>query len=315
MLRQYLGQGCRLGKVRKRRLNAWLRNNRSHRKPALQNEIAHKGLSLRARLAKTVTDHKDTSVTFKRIAFLASPSPAAQEALALLTALHGQVSLDAADVVVALGGDGFMLQSLHETQSTGLPVYGMNCGTIGFLMNTYSTDDLPARLSAAEEAAINPLEMRAVCMDGSITHALAINEVSLLRAGPQAAKLRISVDGKERLSELVCDGVLLATPAGSTAYNYSAHGPILPIGSDVLALTPMAAFRPRRWRGALLPKSVVVRFDVLEPEKRPVRADADSRPVPDVISVEVWSQPNVCHRILFDPGHGLEERLIVEQFA
>ncbi len=268
-----------------------------------------------ARLAKTVTKQKDRDVPFKRIAFKASPAPAAQEALAVLTALHGQVDVGVADVVVALGGDGFMLQSLHEIEGMDVPVYGMNCGTIGFLMNTFAIDDLPARLAAAEEAMINPLAMRAVCMDGSVTHALAINEVSLLRAGPQAAKLRISVDGKERLSELVCDGVLLATPAGSTAYNYSAHGPILPIGSDVLALTPMAAFRPRRWRGALLPKSVVVRFDVLDPEKRPVRADADSRPVPDVVSVEVWSEPKVQHRILFDPGHGLEERLIVEQFA
>ena len=252
---------------------------------------------------------------FNRIAFKASPAPAAQAALAALTALHGQVALDVADVVVALGGDGFMLQTLHEVEAMDMPVYGMNCGTIGFLMNTFGIDDLAERLAAAEPAMINPLAMRAVCMDGSVVHALAINEVSLLRAGPQAAKLRIFVDGKERLSELVCDGVLLATPAGSTAYNYSAHGPILPIGSDVLALTPMAAFRPRRWRGALLPKSVVVRFDVLNPEKRPVRADADSRPVPDVVSVEVWSEPKVQHRILFDPGHGLVERLIVEQFA
>ena len=252
---------------------------------------------------------------FKRIAFKASPAPAAQQALAALTALHGQADMAEADVVVALGGDGFMLQSLHDTEGRNVPVYGMNCGTIGFLMNTFALDDLPARLAAAEEAMINPLAMRAVCRDGSVTNALAINEVSLLRAGPQAAKLRIFVDGKERLSELVCDGVLLATPAGSTAYNYSAHGPILPIWSDVLALTPMAAFRPRRWRGALLPKSVVVRFDVLDPEKRPVRADADSRPVPGVVSVEVWSEPKVQHRILFDPGHGLEERLIVEQFA
>lgn len=252
---------------------------------------------------------------YDQIAFVASAAPAAQEALAALTALYGQTELDRADVVVALGGDGFMLNILHETKDLGLPVYGMNCGTIGFLMNTYATENLPARLSAAEEAKINPLVMRAERMDGSVTEALAINEVSLLRAGPQAAKLRISVDGKERLAELVCDGALLATPAGSTAYNYSAHGPILPIGSDVLALTPMAAFRPRRWRGALLPKSVVVRFDVLEPEKRPVRADADSRPVTDVISVEIRSEPKIVHRILFDPGHGLEERLIVEQFA
>ncbi len=252
---------------------------------------------------------------FHRIAFLASTAPAAREALALLTGLHGQFSTDEADVVVALGGDGFMLQTLHEMQGRGVPVYGMNCGTIGFLMNTYATEDLPARLDAAEEAVINPLAMRAERADGSVTEALAINEVSLLRAGPQAARLRICVDGKERLSELVCDGALVATPAGSTAYNYSAHGPILPIGSDVLALTPMAAFRPRRWRGALLPKAAVVRFDVLDPEKRPVRADADSRPVTDVIAVEVRSEPAVRHRILFDPGHGLEERLIVEQFV
>ncbi len=254
-------------------------------------------------------------MAFTHIAFLASPAPAAQQALGALTALHGQCPPYAADVIVALGGDGFMLQTLHETQGLGLPVYGMNCGTVGFLMNEYSEEALAERLSAAEEAVINPLAMRAVSASGEITHALAINEVSLLRAGPQAAKLRISVDGKERMAELVCDGALLATPAGSTAYNYSAHGPILPIGSDVLALTAMSAFRPRRWRGALLPKSAVVRFDVLEPEKRPVRADADSRPVPDVISVEIRSEPGVRHRILFDPGHGLEERLIVEQFA
>lgn len=254
-------------------------------------------------------------MSFTRIAFRASTAPAAQEALAVLTARHGQASLGQADVVVALGGDGFMLQTLHETQSAGLPVYGMNCGTIGFLMNTYSAEDLPQRLAAAEEAVINPLWMRAVGADGRVTEALAINEVSLLRAGPQAAKLRISVDGRERMPELVCDGALVSTPAGSTAYNYSAHGPILPIGSDVLALTAMASFRPRRWRGALLPKAAVVRFDVLEADKRPVRADADSRPVPDVIQVEVRSEPSIAHRILFDPGHGLEERLIVEQFA
>ncbi len=254
-------------------------------------------------------------MSLHRIAFLASPVIAAQEALADLTKRYQQVDLDKADVIVALGGDGFMLQTLHDTQHLNLPVYGMNCGTVGFLMNTFDLDDLPARLAAAEEAAINPLIMRAVTVDGTEQHALAINEVSLLRAGPQAAKLKISVDGKVRLDELVCDGALIATPAGSTAYNYSAHGPILPIGSDVLALTPMAAFRPRRWRGALLPKTAVVRFDVLEPEKRPVRADADSRAVTNVVMVEVRSDPTIAHRILFDPGHGLEERLIVEQFA
>ena len=254
-------------------------------------------------------------MSLHRIAFLASPVISAQEALADLTKRYQQVDLDKADVIVALGGDGFMLQTLHDTQHLNLPVYGMNCGTVGFLMNTFDLDDLPARLAAAEEAAINPLIMRAVTVDGTEQHALAINEVSLLRAGPQAAKLKISVDGKVRLDELVCDGALIATPAGSTAYNYSAHGPILPIGSDVLALTPMAAFRPRRWRGALLPKTAVVRFDVLEPEKRPVRADADSRAVTNVVMVEVRSDPTIAHRILFDPGHGLEERLIVEQFA
>ena len=254
-------------------------------------------------------------MTTHRIAFMASTSPAAQDALVQLTALFGQTPVEAAQVIVALGGDGFMLQTLHDSRALNLPVYGMNCGTIGFLMNTFSADDLPDRLALAEEAVINPLSMRAVSLDGTVTEALAINEVSLLRMGPQASKLRILVDGKVRMPELVCDGALLATPAGSTAYNYSAHGPILPIGSDVLALTAMAAFRPRRWRGALLPKAAVVRFEVLEPEKRPVRADADSRPVPDVISVEIRSEPAVRHRILFDPGHGLEERLIVEQFV
>ena len=216
---------------------------------------------------------------------------------------------------VALGGDGFMLQTLHDDHSAGLPVYGMNCGTVGFLMNTFSLDALPERLALAEEAVLNPLAMTATSTDGRVTQALAINEVSLLRMGPQAAKLRILVDGKERMPELVCDGCLLSTPAGSTAYNYSAHGPILPIGADVLALTAVAAFRPRRWRGALLPKGAVVRFEVLDPLKRPVRADADTRPVTDVLSVEIRSEPTVRHRILFDPGHGLEERLIVEQFA
>lgn len=249
------------------------------------------------------------------IAFRASTAPAAQAALATLQAMHGQTDLTKATVVVALGGDGFMLQTLHETQSTGLPVYGMNCGTVGFLMNAFEVEGLIDRLTEAEETAINPLHMRATTADGRVVEALAINEVSLLRAGPQAAKLAIHVDGKLRLDELICDGALLCTPAGSTAYNYSAHGPILPIGSDVLALTAVAAFRPRRWRGALLPKSAVVRLDVLEPAKRPVMADADSRSVQDVVSVEIWSEPSIRHRILFDPGHGLEERLLVEQFA
>lgn len=251
----------------------------------------------------------------RRIHFAASTATAAAEAFAYLTQAHGQVGLEAADIVVALGGDGFMLHTLHRVQPLGLPVYGMNCGTIGFLMNTFFAEGLAERLDEAEEAVIHPLVMRAVTPDGTVIEALAINEVSLLRAGPQAAKLRILVDGKIRMEELVCDGALVATPAGSTAYNYSAHGPILPIGADVLTLTAMAAFRPRRWRGALLPARAVVRIEVLEPEKRPVRADSDSRSVPSVLSVEVRSEPGVSHRILFDPGHGLEERLLTEQFA
>ena len=248
-------------------------------------------------------------------ALLVSPTAPAQDAAERLRDSYEWVDLREADMVVALGGDGFMLQTLHDDHSAGLPVYGMNCGTVGFLMNTFSLDALPERLALAEEAVLNPLAMTATSTDGRVTQALAINEVSLLRMGPQAAKLRILVDGKERMPELVCDGCLLSTPAGSTAYNYSAHGPILPIGADVLALTAVAAFRPRRWRGALLPKGAVVRFEVLDPLKRPVRADADTRPVTDVLSVEIRSEPTVRHRILFDPGHGLAERLIVEQFA
>ncbi|MXQ08689.1 NAD kinase [Alphaproteobacteria bacterium GH1-50] len=251
----------------------------------------------------------------KAICFRASDTDVAQEALSVLTGQHGQTEAEAAEVIVALGGDGFMLQTLNDVRPLGKPVYGMNCGTVGFLMNEYREDGLLERLAEAHEEVINPLFMRAGSEDGSVTEALAINEVSLLRAGPQAARLKISVDGRTRLDELVCDGALVATPAGSTAYNYSAHGPILPIGSEVLALTAVAAFRPRRWRGALVPKSSVVRFDVMNPEKRPVMADADSRPVRNVHWVEVRSEPSVSHRLLFDPGHGLEERLIREQFA
>ncbi len=250
-----------------------------------------------------------------RIAFTASDAPIAQEAAELLDRRYAGVPFDEADIVVALGGDGFMLQTLHATEARGIPVYGMNRGTVGFLMNAYDEADLPERLAAAEVAVINPLAMRATTVEGEVQEGLAINEVSLLRMGPQAAKLRITVDDRLRMEELVCDGALVATPAGSTAYNYSAHGPILPIGSGVLALTAIAPFRPRRWRGAILPVSAVVRFDICDPHKRPVMADADSRSVRNVASVEVRSEPAVSHRILFDPGHGLEERLIREQFA
>ena len=249
-----------------------------------------------------------------KIAFIASRSDVAQDALTALSARYGNVTREEAEVIVALGGDGIMLQALHDSQELSTPVYGMNRGTIGFLMNAYAEEDLVDRLRAAEEAVINPLVMVATHANGETSKALALNEVALLREGPQAAKLRISVDGRVRMEELVCDGALVATPAGSTAYNYSAHGPILPIGADVLALTAMAAFRPRRWRGALLPKTVTVRFDVLEPAKRPVMADADGNSYRDVVAVEITSDPLIKHRILFDPGHGLEERLISEQF-
>ncbi|MBF9035070.1 NAD kinase [Rhodobacterales bacterium HKCCE2091] len=251
----------------------------------------------------------------RNIAFMASDAPIAQDAGAELGRRYGNYPPEEADVIVALGGDGFMLATMHATQHLETPVYGMNRGTVGFLMNEYHEDDLIDRLEAAEEAVLNPLRMTATKADGTQTEALAINEVSLLRAGPQAAKLRIWIDGRLRMEELVCDGVMVSTPAGSTAYNYSAHGPILPIGAEVLAITAVAAFRPRRWRGALVPKSAEVRFEVMNPKKRPVMADADSRSVPNVVEVSIRSEPDIAHRILFDPGHGLEERLIREQFA
>lgn len=250
-----------------------------------------------------------------RIAFLASKADVAQQALAELETRYGHVSPEQADVIVALGGDGFMLRTLHSMVDHPAPVYGMNCGTVGFLMNEYRAEGLTERLQDAVQEIINPLSMTAMDRRGGVHKELAINEVSLLRAGPQAARLQVSVDGRIRMPELVCDGALVATPAGSTAYNYSAHGPILPIGADVLALTAIAAFRPRRWRGALLPSNAMVRFDVLEAEKRPVMADADSISVADIDWVEIRTELNIRHKILFDPGHGLEERLISEQFT
>jgi NAD+ kinase len=250
-----------------------------------------------------------------RIAFLASEAPVAQTARAALIGRYGNVEPAEAEVIVALGGDGYMLKTLHQSRESGVPVYGMNRGTIGFLMNEYSETDLLDRLAEAEEEIINPLAMAAMDRAGTLHEALAINEVSLLRAGPQAAKLRITIDGRVRMAELVCDGAMVSTPAGSTAYNYSAHGPILPIGSNVLAMTAIAAFRPRRWRGAVLPATARVRFDVVDADKRPVMADADSISISDIEWVEIRSEPSVQHRILFDPGHGLEERLISEQFT
>ncbi|MEM7438404.1 MAG: NAD kinase [Pseudomonadota bacterium] len=254
-------------------------------------------------------------MSFDKISFLASEAPDAQVARADLVRAYGDVPPVQADLIVALGGDGFMLSTLHATQGLRAPVYGMNRGTVGFLMNEYSASDLRDKLSVAELAEIHPLRMHAHREDGSDMEALAINEVSLLRQGPQAAKLRILIDGKERMDDLICDGALVSTPAGSTAYNYSAHGPILPIGAEILALTAVAAFRPRRWRGALLPMSAKVRFEVIDPHKRPVQAVADGTEARHVTWVEIESAPDVTHRLLFDPGHGLEERLIREQFV
>ncbi|MCH1412101.1 MAG: NAD kinase [Rhodobacteraceae bacterium] len=250
----------------------------------------------------------------QKIAFTSSEEKIATEARDRLITIYDNCALEEANVIVALGGDGFMLQTLHKTQDLSAPVYGMNRGTVGFLMNAYDEKGLIQRLETSVEENLNPLKMEAITTDGSVKTALAINEVSLLRAGPQAAKLSISVDGKTRMSELISDGVLLSTPAGSTAYNYSANGPILPIGSDVLALTALNAFRPRRWRGALIPKKSSVEVMVLEPEKRPIMADADSRSVKNVARVNISSTDDIQHQILFDPGHGLEERLISEQF-
>ena len=246
----------------------------------------------------------------KKIGFLTSHEAPAMEASMKLQKKYGSYPLGEADVIVALGGEGFMLRSLHDTKELSLPVYGMNFGTIGFLMNS-----LLERLNLAEETLINPLTMTAHCIDGTIKSALAINEVSLIRSSSQAAKLRISIDGKERMKELVCDGALVSTPAGSTAYNYSAHGPILPIDADILALTAMAAYRPRRWRGAVLSSKAKILFETLDYDKRPVSAVADSVEVENVLKVVIQSNKQINHRLLFDPGHGLEERLISEQFS
>ena len=252
---------------------------------------------------------------FERICFRASAAPAAQTALQRFRAIYGDHPAKGADVIVAIGGDGLMLETLAETEALDVPVYGMHRGTVGFLMNEHRLEGLRERLAEAEPAHINPLRMTARCMDGSLHHARAINEVSLLRQRHQAARIRILIDGKERMPELVCDGVMVATPAGSTAYNYSAHGPILPIHADILALTPISAFRPRRWRGALLPRDAQVTLEVSSPEHRPVSATADNVEVRDVRRVDVEIERGVTHTLLFDPGHGLEERLIREQFA
>jgi NAD+ kinase len=249
------------------------------------------------------------------IAFVSSDAPDARAALAELTAAYRHVPPEQADVVVALGGDGFMLQTLRETMGSPRKVFGMNRGTVGFLMNEFRADGLLERIGGAIQETIRPLAMTATTAAGEERRALAINEVSLLRQSFQAAKLRISVDGQLRLDELICDGVLVATPAGSTAYNLSAQGPILPLDAPLLALTPVSPFRPRRWRGALLPNRVTVRFDVLESEKRPVNAVADHTEVKSVVSVAVRQSEDHTVTLLFDPNHPWDERILSEQFG
>lgn len=245
--------------------------------------------------------------------FVASAAADAQAALAALRACYKDVGPEKADIIVALGGDGFMLQTLHAFLGKGKPIYGMNLGSIGFLMNEFREEGLEVRLEAAEAAEVHPLRMRATTGEKTI-EALAFNEVSLLRQTRQAAKIRIIVDDKVRIAELICDGVLISTPAGSTAYNLSAHGPILPIDAALLALTPISAFRPRRWHGALLPHRAQTTFEILEPDKRPVSAVADDFEVRDVTRVDVAEDRTISMTMLFDAGHSLDERILAEQF-
>jgi NAD+ kinase len=258
---------------------------------------------------------RPTKASYERIAFVASDVPEAQRAQQRLARRYGDAKPDEADVVVALGGDGLMLATLQRFMNSGKPIYGMHRGTVGFLMNEYEEADLQARLTAADVTVIHPLMMRARDEVGRIHRHRAINEVSLFRQTYQAARLRVLVDGKERLPELVADGILLATPAGSTAYNFSVQGPIIPIGSPLLALTPISPFRPRRWRGALLPDRADVTIEVLEAEKRPVAAVADHDEVRSVRAVDISLDHSISMHMLFDPGHNLDERILGEQFG
>ncbi|MGE0743115.1 MAG: NAD kinase [Hyphomonadaceae bacterium] len=248
-----------------------------------------------------------------KLAFTASARPEAQEALRRLRHVYGEAGEADADVIVALGGDGHMLDTLRKRLKDKKPVYGMHRGTVGFLMNEFAEDTLPERVAKAEPIRIRPLVAKCETAAG-ISEERAFNEVSLLRQTAQTAKLRISVDGAVRMAELLCDGVMVATPAGSTAYNFSAHGPILPINSRLLALTPISAFRPRRWRGALLPHGAKVRIEVLEPERRPVSASADNLETRDILAVDVREDSGASLTLLFDPGHALDERILREQF-
>ena len=248
------------------------------------------------------------------IHFVASPAERGQEALSEMVNRYGQASPEDASIIVALGGDGFMLRTLHRLLSTELPVYGMKLGNVGFLMNRYQPDELLTRIEQAQTVELNPLRMVATTEAGNESTALAINEVSLLRQTNQAAHIRITVNDSIKVEELVCDGVMVATPAGSTAYNLSAHGPILPLGTDALALTPISPFRPRRWKGAVLPSSARVRFDILDHYKRPMSATADAQEVRNVTSVDIAEARDVTLKLMFDPEHNLEDRILNEQF-
>jgi NAD+ kinase len=250
----------------------------------------------------------------KAIAFISSGTDKASAAQARLARRYGAVAPEDADTIVALGGDGFMLQTLHAFMNTGKPIYGMNHGSVGFLMNEYREDALTERLAAADVTAVHPLAMRGTDSAGKRFKAYAINEVSLIRESYQAAKLRISIDGQVRLEELICDGILVATPVGSTAYNLSAHGPILPINAPLLALTPISAFRPRLWRGALLPDRAKVQIEALEAEKRPINAVADHTEFKSVVEITVAQDRKAKSLIMFDPDHSFDERILSEQF-
>jgi NAD+ kinase len=250
-----------------------------------------------------------------RLCFTASDRPQAVLARESLARRYGEHQAEDCDVVVALGGDGLMLETLHKHLDQDKPIYGMNRGSVGFLMNDYAEEGLLERIAAAQKAVIHPLRMVTRTVSGEVGEVLAINEVSLLRQTRQTAKLKISVDGKVRLPELFCDGALVATPAGSTAYNLSAHGPIIPFGAQVLALTPISAFRPRRWRGALLPHTAKVVMEILEADKRPVSATADNQEVRNVAHVSVEEDHGRALTMLFDADHSFEERVLVEQFS
>jgi NAD+ kinase len=254
-------------------------------------------------------------MAYDSVGFVAGPSEPAQRALRRLRSRYDNVSADDADVIVALGGDGLMLETLHRFMERKVPIFGMNRGTVGFLMNAYRERGLIKRLASAQTVELRPLSMQARTVDGELFEAISINEVSLLRETRQAGNLRISVDDTVRIAELICDGVLVATPAGSTAYNLSAHGPIIPLGAQLLALTPISAFRPRRWRGALLPASARVTIEVQEPRKRPVSAVADYTEIREVKTVDIQEHPSMTLRLLFDPEHNLEDRILNEQFT